>query len=81
MGVDERPSKPDPALFLQACQELGVEPAAALMVGDSAGDIEMARRAGAAGCIGISWRASEIGHLKGADAIVTQLDEINLLEE
>lgn len=79
MGVDERLSKPDPALFLQACQELEVEPDTALMVGDSAGDIEMARRAGAAGCIGISWRASEIGHLEGADVVIAQLDEIQAL--
>ncbi|MBE9128101.1 HAD family hydrolase, partial [Coleofasciculus sp. LEGE 07081] len=52
-GVDTELSKPDPALFLQACQTLGVEPASTLMVGDSAGDIEMGRRGGAAGCIGI----------------------------
>jgi phosphoglycolate phosphatase len=32
MGVDEGPSKPDPVLFIQACQKLGVEPSATLMV-------------------------------------------------
>ncbi len=80
MGVDEEPSKPDPALFLHACQELGVEPAATLMVGDSAGDIEMARRAGAAGCIGISWRTSKTkASLKNADVAIAQLDEIQAL--
>ncbi len=79
-GVDEGPSKPDPALFLQACQTLGVEPASTLMVGDSAGDIEMARRAGAAGCIGICWGTPKAAHLEGADVAIAQLDEIQVLD-
>ncbi|WP_250123546.1 HAD family hydrolase [Chroococcidiopsis sp. CCMEE 29] len=80
MGVDRGPSKPDPALFLQACQTLGVEPSATLMVGDSAGDIEMARQAGAAGCIGICWGKAEAAHLQTADVAITQLDEIQIVE-
>ena len=79
-GVDEGPSKPDPTLFLQACQSLGVEPASTLMVGDSAGDIEMARRAGAAGCIGICWGTPAAAHLEAADVTISQLDEILVLE-
>ncbi len=79
-GVDEGPSKPDPALFLQACQTLGVEPASTLMVGDSAGDIEMARRAGAAGCIGICWGKPEAAHLEKADVAIAQLDEIQVVD-
>ncbi len=80
-GVDQGPSKPDPALFLQACQTLGVEPVSTLMVGDSAGDIEMGRRAGAAGCIGISWGTwGRVAHLEGADVAIAQLDEIQVLD-
>jgi phosphoglycolate phosphatase len=79
-GVDEGPSKPDPSLFLQACQTLGVEPASTLMVGDSAGDIEMARRAGAAGCIGICWGTPAAAHLEAADVAIAQLDEIQVLD-
>ena len=79
MGVDEGPSKPDPALFWQACQKLGVEPHTALMVGDSAGDIEMASRAGAAGCIGICWGKPEAAHLEAADVVISQLDEIQIV--
>jgi phosphoglycolate phosphatase len=79
MGVEEGPSKPDPVLFLQACQKLGVVPAAALMVGDSAGDIEMARRAGAAGCIGICAGKAEAAHLEAADVAIAQLDEIQIV--
>lgn len=78
-GVDEGVSKPDPALFLQACQNLKVAPASTLMVGDSAGDIEMAQRAGAAGCIGICWGTPSAAHLKGADVVISQLDEIRVV--
>lgn len=79
MGVDQgHPSKPDPALFLQACEKLGVEPSYTLMVGDSAGDIEMARNGGAAGCIGICWRDRVAAHLQTADVTISQLDEIQI---
>ena len=79
-GVDQGPSKPDPALFLQACQTLGVYPGSTLMVGDSVGDIEMARNAGAAGCIGICWGIPEAVHLETADVTISQLDEIQVLD-
>ncbi|WP_138497477.1 HAD family hydrolase [Nostoc sp. PA-18-2419] len=78
MGVDEGPSKPDPILFLQACQALGVEPSATLMVGDSVGDMQMARDAKAAGCIGITW-VGQADNVKGADVVINQLDEIQIL--
>lgn len=78
MGVDQGISKPDPALFLLACKKLGVEPSATLMVGDSSGDIEMARSAGAAGCIGICWAPGKVAHLQAADVAITQLDEIQI---
>ncbi|MCT7973728.1 HAD family hydrolase [Laspinema olomoucense] len=76
MGVDSGPSKPDPALFLQACQSLGVEPGVTLMVGDSPADFQMAKRAGAAGCIGISWRPASSDRLAGADVAIASLEEI-----
>lgn len=80
MGVDEGPSKPDPVLFLQACQALGVEPGATLMVGDSVGDMQMARDAKAAGCIGITW-VGKSDNVRGADVVINQLDEIQILED
>jgi len=79
-GVDQALTKPDPALFIQACQTLGVEPASTLMVGDSAGDIEMGHRAGAAGCIGICWGSPTAAHLESADVLISQLDEIRVLD-
>ncbi|MBD2387867.1 HAD family hydrolase [Cylindrospermum sp. FACHB-282] len=80
MGVDEGPSKPDPILFLQACQALEVEPGTTLMVGDSVGDMQMARHAQAAGCIGITW-VGKSDHVRGADVVINQLDEIQIVED
>ncbi len=80
MGVDEGLSKPDPVLFLQACQAFGVEPGATLMVGDSVGDMQMARDAKAAGCIGITW-VGKSDNVRGADVVINQLNEIQILED
>ncbi len=74
-GVDDGPGKPDPVLFLQACAALGVEPGNTLMVGDAVGDMQMARNAKAAGCIGITW-VGKSDHVQGADVVINQLDEI-----
>lgn len=79
MGVDEGPSKPDPSLFLNVCRTLGVEPASTLMVGDSLADIEMAKRAGAAGSIGICWKTPKASHLEAANVTIAQLDEIKII--
>jgi phosphoglycolate phosphatase len=79
IGADRGLQKPDPALFLQACQRLEVEPKATLMVGDSQGDIEMAASANAAGTIGICWGNPEAVYLESADVAIAQLDEIQIL--
>ncbi|NEQ35718.1 MAG: HAD family hydrolase [Okeania sp. SIO3I5] len=79
MGVDDSPSKPDPELFLQACEKLGVKPVRTLMVGDSPIDIEMGRKAGAAGCIGICWGKPQANYLQGADVAIAHLEEIQVL--
>ena len=46
-------SKPDPAMFLLACEEAGVPPGRAVMVGDTDVDLRMGRRAGACATIGV----------------------------
>ncbi|MEJ1934540.1 HAD family hydrolase [Nostoc sp. NIES-2111] len=79
IGVDDGPSKPDPILFFQACQTLGVEPSATLMVGDAVGDVQLARNAKAAGCIGISW-INKSHNVQGADVVISRLDEIQIVE-
>lgn len=81
VGVEKQgPTKPDPALFRKACQILDVDPAATLMVGDSAGDIDMAKAAGAAGAIGICWGRPQATHLGEADVTIAQLDEIKIIK-
>ncbi|PSF36270.1 HAD family hydrolase [Aphanothece hegewaldii CCALA 016] len=79
-GADQRFKKPDPALFLQACQILNVEPQLTLMVGDAQVDIEMAKQANAAGVIGICWGQSAASILKNADVIISHLDQISILD-
>ncbi len=79
VGVDDGPSKPDPLLFVQACQALGVEPNATLMVGDAVGDMQMARNAQAAGCIGITW-VNKADNVQGADVVINHLNEIEIVK-
>jgi phosphoglycolate phosphatase len=79
IGVDSGPTKPDPSLFIDACRSLDVEPSQTLMVGDSPLDIEMGKRAGAAGCIGICWGKPAVDRFQAADVTIAQLDEIQVL--
>ncbi|MBH8554601.1 HAD family hydrolase [Nostocaceae cyanobacterium CENA357] len=79
IGVDDGPSKPDPILFLQACKALGLEPGATLMVGDAVGDMQMARNAKAAGCIGITW-VNKPDNVQGADVVINHLNEIEIVK-
>ena len=71
-------SKPNPELFIHACQSLQVEPINTLMVGDSVGDIKMAREAGAAGCIGICWN-QDAPYLTSADVVISHLEDIKFV--
>jgi phosphoglycolate phosphatase len=79
MGVDSEPRKPDPALFLKACESLGVSPEVTLMVGDSTADMEMAQQAGAAGFIGICPDSLATNYLQDADVTISQLDLIRVI--
>ncbi|MGL5083616.1 MAG: HAD family hydrolase [Microcoleaceae cyanobacterium] len=79
MGVDEGPGKPDPKLFLQACQALDVNPLSAVMIGDAMVDMEMARGAKAAGCIGIDRQGQIPQLLQSADVVIQNLDQIQVI--
>ncbi len=79
MGVDGGLNKPDPRLFLLACERLGVEPSTTLMIGDSIGDMQMAKNAYAAGCVGITW-VGRVDNVRGADVVINNLDEILVVE-
>lgn len=51
---DDHPSKPHPSMIVTALAETGLEPAAAIMIGDTSYDIAMARAAGVKAA-GVSW--------------------------
>ena len=77
MGVDSKITKPNPQLFLQACAGLGVSSKQTLMVGDSSGDLVMAKTARAAGTIGVC-RYQNL-QLDSADIQINSLSEIQTL--
>jgi phosphoglycolate phosphatase len=52
--ADDAPSKPDPAMVVEAMREAGVRAADTVVVGDTVYDIAMARAAGAA-AVGVTW--------------------------
>ncbi|MEM9508144.1 MAG: HAD family hydrolase [Cyanobacteria bacterium P01_E01_bin.35] len=77
MGIDNEMTKPDPRLFLQACEKLQVLPEQTLMIGDTAADMVMAQTAGAAGRIGIC--RSQNWQLDSANRQINSLLEIQAL--
>jgi beta-phosphoglucomutase len=77
-GRDLPKGKPDPAIFLAAAGELGMPPAACLVVEDAPAGIEAAH-AGGMRALGIA-RVGDAPLLRaaGADLVVTSLDEADV---
>ena len=75
--ADKAPSKPHPGMVLQALSEANVEAADAIMIGDTAFDIEMARAAGVRG-VAVSWGYHRPDRLHGAGAsrVVHDMSEL-----
>jgi phosphoglycolate phosphatase len=75
--VDECASKPDPAMLRDLLDTFAVEPASALMVGDTLFDLQMARRAGVP-AVGVSWGVHAAGHLleAGPERVIDELAEL-----
>ncbi len=75
--ADDHPSKPHPSMIVTALAETGLAPEAAIMIGDTAYDIEMARNAGV-GALGVSWGNHSIAELErsGAHQIANDFDEL-----
>jgi phosphoglycolate phosphatase len=65
--ADDHPSKPDPSMLEAALFEAAVEPADAVMIGDTAYDMVMARDAGVRG-IGVDWGYHGAQELRDAGA-------------
>ncbi len=72
---DDHPSKPHPSMIQSALSETGVDASSAVMVGDTTYDMDMARAAGVAG-IGVSWGYHPVSALVGAQAVVSDAQEL-----
>jgi phosphoglycolate phosphatase len=69
--ADTAPSKPDPGMVLNALRDTAVDPAGAVLIGDSIYDMQMAK-AGRVTAIGVGWGYNPPDALRaaGADLIV-----------
>jgi phosphoglycolate phosphatase len=65
--ADKAPSKPHPGMVLQALREARIKPGQAIMIGDTAFDMEMARAADVRG-VAVSWGYHGSLRLRGAGA-------------
>jgi len=76
---DDGPSKPSPFMVERNLAVLGAAPHEAVMIGDTAHDIGMARAAGVY-AIGVSWGFHTVEELEAAkaDEIVHSFEELNL---
>ncbi|MCD6672092.1 MAG: HAD-IA family hydrolase [Burkholderiaceae bacterium] len=77
--ADEGVPKPDPWMLSDICEELGVDPVQALMVGDTTHDLGMARAAGA-GAIAVTYGAHPRRELE-AEPSLAMVDSIAELRE
>lgn len=71
--ADGHPSKPAPDMLLAALDEADIAAQAAVMVGDTSFDIEMARNAGTAG-FGVAWGYHHPDMLRAAGAALVAPD-------
>ena len=67
--ADNHPSKPSPAMLLAACDEAGVDPAKAVMIGDTTFDMQMALNARTA-ALGADWGYHPATALRQLDIVV-----------
>ena len=80
MGADQGLSKPDPHFFWQACDRLNIKPENTLMIGDSQGDITMAKQAQAKGSIAIAHYPLPTIVVKEADVVIQHFNQIKILD-
>lgn len=76
--ADFHPSKPHPAMLLEALHETGVEACDAVMVGDTSFDMDMAQAAGITG-IGVSWGYHPMARLGAAQHMLERFDALPAL--
>lgn len=73
-------SKPNPELLFQACNLLSTITANTIVIGDSNADIELARAAKGAGCVGVTWGGANLLDLMHANVVVHSPLEIRILD-
>ncbi len=73
------PPKPEPALLLAICEQLQVDPAQAIMIGDSALDLAMARGAKLAGAIAYTSGWDRAIEVPGGDSSIANWAEVEVL--
>lgn len=78
--VQEQSRKPNPHFVHAMCDELGIHPTKACLIGDTGTDIDTARQAGAMS-VGVTWGFRPGNELReaGADAICDQPHELGAL--
>jgi phosphoglycolate phosphatase len=76
--ADDGPGKPHPAMVLAALQAMGVPPAQAVMIGDTAHDVLMARAAGVR-ALGVTWGFHTRAEIEesGADEVLATFAELD----
>lgn len=76
-GDDGVAPKPAPDMVLAICQQLGEQPASAVVVGDSLADVEMGRRAGVGLTVGVLTGVTpEAALRRRADVVVESVAEL-----
>jgi beta-phosphoglucomutase family hydrolase len=74
VSVAGRPGKPDPLVFLEAAERLGVSPEHCIVIEDAIPGVEAARRAGMK-CIAVT-TTNPAEALQEADVVVERLDQL-----
>jgi phosphoglycolate phosphatase len=77
--ADHHPSKPHPAMLEQALSEAAAQASDAVMIGDTAYDMQMAQSAGVRG-VGVAWGYHEPDELLGAGGAFVAETPAQLLE-
>lgn len=76
--ADHHPSKPHPSMLWSCLNDTGVDPAQAVMIGDTSFDIEMGRAAGFR-TLAVTWGYHPIEELRaaGADLLVDRFEDVS----
>lgn len=79
-AADVEQAKPEPGVFLAACERVGAVPATAVAIGDTVWDVVAADRAGI-GCIGVRSGGVSPDELRGVGALAVYEDVGELADD